>query len=120
MIAEKLGPAVWDTYAKKFGDGQPTGIGLPGESAGILPPIEGLVGQPFGEPADRPGRRRHQRCRSPTMYQTIANNGVRVPPHIVEKIDRAHRRGDDSGAGQAGAGDQRQDRRDDARDAARW
>jgi cell division protein FtsI (penicillin-binding protein 3) len=85
MIAKKLGPAVWDSYAKKFGEGQPTGVALPAESAGILPPMKDWSGSTFGNLPIGQGVAVTS-LQLADMYQAIANNGVRVPPHVVEKM----------------------------------
>ena len=83
-IAQKLGPHdLGPATSRRFGVGSKTGIELPGESGGYLPPLSTVVGLDVREPADRPGRGMTA-LQLASMYQTIANNGVRVPPRIVE------------------------------------
>jgi cell division protein FtsI (penicillin-binding protein 3) len=40
MLAQRIGPERYYEMLGKFGLGQRTGVGLPGESAGIVPPID--------------------------------------------------------------------------------
>jgi cell division protein FtsI (penicillin-binding protein 3) len=40
MLAQRLGPERYAEMLSKFGLGQRTGVGLPGESAGVVPPID--------------------------------------------------------------------------------
>jgi cell division protein FtsI (penicillin-binding protein 3) len=84
-IAQKLGPSVWDSYEQKFGVGIKTGIELPAESSGYLPPISQwsdstFANLPFGQGESMTV------LQLASIYQTIANNGVRVPPRIVKSI----------------------------------
>ncbi|MEP7178573.1 MAG: penicillin-binding protein 2, partial [Pseudonocardiales bacterium] len=53
-IAQKLGPNRWTAVEKRFGVGQRTGIELPGESSGYLPPMDQwsastFANLPFGQ-----------------------------------------------------------------------
>jgi cell division protein FtsI (penicillin-binding protein 3) len=82
-VAERLGPERLDHYLQAYGYGQRTGVGLPGESSGILPPISQWSGTTlptlaFGQGIDVTA------MQVATVYSTIANNGVRVTPNIVE------------------------------------
>lgn len=81
-----LGPAKLYSYMKKFGFGEPTGIELPGEECGILRKPEkwdkatrsrAAIGQGVSVTA----------IQLASAYQAIANDGVRVPPRIVERIE---------------------------------
>lgn len=82
MTAQKLGPDRFSDLAKRFGLGQKTGIGLPGESAGSVPPREEWSGSTF---ANLPiGQGLSMTALQMTgMYQAIANDGVRVPPRVI-------------------------------------
>ncbi len=87
-IAQRLGPTMWDSYEQKFGVGQPTGIELPGESSGYLPPLNTwsastFANLPFGQGESMTV------LQLASIYQTIANHGVRVPPRIVKSITAA-------------------------------
>ncbi|HEV7192236.1 MAG TPA: penicillin-binding protein 2 [Jatrophihabitantaceae bacterium] len=84
-IAQELGPQVWDSYEQRFGVGQKTGIELPGESSGYLPPIDTwsdstFANLPFGQGESMTV------LQLASIYQTIANNGVRIPPRIVKSV----------------------------------
>ena len=88
LIAQKLGPTVWDSYEHKFGVGTPTGIELPGESSGYLPPLDQwsastFANLPFGQGESMTV------LQLASIYQTIANDGVRIPPRIIKSITDA-------------------------------
>lgn len=84
QIGEKIPLGVRYDYLGKFGFGQPTGLGLPGESAGILPseqtlahdsrtPYTILFGQGVAVNA----------MQATQVFSTVANGGVRVEPSLV-------------------------------------
>ena len=86
-LAYDFGPKRLFEYMKKFGFGAKTGIELPGEQFGILP-------NPNKRMWDKASQSRAgigqfvavtaiQLCGA---YQAIANDGVRMRPHIVDKI----------------------------------
>jgi cell division protein FtsI (penicillin-binding protein 3) len=83
LTAQKLGPDKFDELVRKFGLGQRTGIGLPGESPGFVPDRKDWSGSTF---ANLPiGQGLSMTALQMTdMYQAIANNGVRVPPRIIQ------------------------------------
>ncbi|MCT7660183.1 peptidoglycan D,D-transpeptidase FtsI family protein [Mycobacterium deserti] len=83
MLAQRLGPERYYDMLRKFGLGQRTGVGLPGESAGIVPPIDQWSGSSF---ANLPiGQGLSMTLLQMTgMYQAIANDGVRIPPRIIK------------------------------------
>src|SRR5699024_6306800 len=87
-LAEKLGPDRWMTMAKKFGLGQRTGIALPGESAGYLPPQDSWSGSTFGNLPIGQGMSMTL-LQMTGMFQTIANDGVRVEPRIIKSKIKA-------------------------------
>jgi cell division protein FtsI (penicillin-binding protein 3) len=82
MTADRLGSERLDAYLRAFGFGKPTGIGFPGESDGILMPEEDWWGTsmatiPIGQGiAVTP-------LQMASVYATVANQGVRVPPRLV-------------------------------------
>jgi len=85
MIAQKVGQQSFFDYLKKFGLGEKTGIELPGESAGLLPDISTwspstFTNLPIGQGVAMTS------VQLASMYQTIANNGVRIPPRIVQSV----------------------------------
>ncbi|MBB5155704.1 peptidoglycan D,D-transpeptidase FtsI family protein [Saccharopolyspora phatthalungensis] len=83
MVAQQLGEQRFYDLAQKFGIGQRTGIGLPGESAGSLPPRESWSGSTFANLPIGQGLSMTV-LQMAGMYQAIANDGVRVPPRIIE------------------------------------
>src|SRR5699024_5271696 len=82
-LADKLGPDRWMRMAQKFGLGEPTGIALPGESAGYLPQQESWSGSTFGNLPIGQGMSMTL-LQMTGMFQTIANDGVRVEPRVIK------------------------------------
>ncbi|MFI9272446.1 peptidoglycan D,D-transpeptidase FtsI family protein [Kitasatospora sp. NPDC052896] len=75
--------AVLGGYLQKFGIGQPTGLGFPGETRGILADPQSWKGTqqytiPFGQGLSV------NALQATSVYSTIANGGVRVAPTLVE------------------------------------
>lgn len=85
MLAKRVGEERFAEYVKKFGLGQRTGVGLPGESGGSVPPHDQWTAGTFANLPIGQGLSMTL-LQMADMYQTIANDGVRVPPRIVEKI----------------------------------
>lgn len=83
MLAQRLGPERFAEMLNKFGLGQRTGVGLPGESAGLVPPIDQWSGSTFANLPIGQGLSMTL-LQMAGMYQTIANDGVRIPPRIVK------------------------------------
>lgn len=83
MLAQRVGEDRYFDMLKKFGLGQRTGVGLPGESSGVVPARDQWSGSTF---ANLPiGQGLSMTTLQMTgMYQAIANNGVRIPPRIVK------------------------------------
>ncbi len=85
LIGQKLGANRFNYWVHRFGFGAPTGVDLPGESAGfILPPAKysgtSMYTLPFGQgEAVTP-------MQMATAYSAIANGGVLRAPHIVSAI----------------------------------
>jgi cell division protein FtsI (penicillin-binding protein 3) len=69
-------------FMRDFGYGQPTGVGLPGETMGVLPPADKWSGTqrytiPYGQGVTV------NALQVASVYATIANKGIRVTPTIV-------------------------------------
>ncbi|GAA4845255.1 penicillin-binding protein 2 [Kitasatospora terrestris] len=69
-------------YLQKFGIGQPTGLGFPGETRGILAKPESWSGSqqftiPFGQGLSV------NALQATSVFSTIANGGVRVAPGLL-------------------------------------
>lgn len=85
MLAQMVGKERFADMVERFGLGQRTDVGLPGESAGIVPPRDQWSGSTF---ANLPiGQGLSMTLLQMTgMYQAIANDGVRVPSRIVKSV----------------------------------
>jgi cell division protein FtsI (penicillin-binding protein 3) len=83
MLAQRIGPDRYADMLGKFGLGQRTGVELPGESAGLVPPIEQWSGSTFANLPIGQGLSMTL-LQMTSMYQTIANDGVRMPPRIIK------------------------------------
>lgn len=91
MVGQNIPPQVRLDYLHKFGFGQRTGIGLPGESPGLIvdevadwdhdgrSPYAVLFGQAVGATT----------VQNTQVFATLANGGVRVQPHVVSAIEDA-------------------------------
>ncbi|TRW79155.1 penicillin-binding protein 2 [Mycolicibacterium sp. 018/SC-01/001] len=83
MLAQRVGPQKYAEMLRKFGLGQRTGVGLPGESAGLVPPIDQWSGSTFSNLPIGQGLSMTL-LQMTGIYQTIANDGVRIPPRILK------------------------------------
>ncbi|MGI8665101.1 MAG: peptidoglycan D,D-transpeptidase FtsI family protein, partial [Jatrophihabitans sp.] len=88
LIAQKVGPQSFDDYLKRFGLGQKTGIELPGESAGLLPALSDWSAATFANLPIGQGVAMTS-LQLASMYQAVANNGLRIPPRIVGSVTAA-------------------------------
>ncbi len=82
QVAAHITPQVEYDYLKAFGLGQPSGLDLPGETAGDLPPVsqwwpDTRYTLAFGQGVAATA------VQMAEVYATIANNGVRVQPTLV-------------------------------------
>jgi cell division protein FtsI (penicillin-binding protein 3) len=99
-LAQKLTAPKLESYFHRFGYGRGTGLGFPGESAGVLPPaqrwVTSLPTMAIGQGVSVTAMQLAQ------VYATIANDGVLVDPRLVSgwidpsgkmhKLQDAHRR----------------------------
>ncbi|MFN6552048.1 peptidoglycan D,D-transpeptidase FtsI family protein [Mycolicibacterium septicum] len=83
MLAQRVGPDRFYDMVRRFGLGQRTGVGLPGESGGLVPPIDQWSGSSFSNLPIGQGLSMTL-LQMTGMYQTIANDGVRMPPRIIK------------------------------------
>ncbi|WP_125775294.1 peptidoglycan D,D-transpeptidase FtsI family protein [Antribacter gilvus] len=83
MVGEKIPVQVRYDYLRKFGFGEVSGLGLPGESKGLLSPAESwdartkdvvLFGQGVSVNA----------IQATSVFSTVANGGVRMAPTLLE------------------------------------
>ncbi|HEU5269435.1 MAG TPA: penicillin-binding protein 2 [Jatrophihabitans sp.] len=82
-IAQRVGKQTFNDYLHRFGLGQPTGVELPGESAGLLPPLASWSDATFANLPIGQGVAMTS-LQLASMYQTVANDGVRIPPRVVQ------------------------------------
>lgn len=85
-VGRKMGARRLERYCRTYGFGRATGLGLPGESRGILRPLRSWTGDsvlsvPFG----------HEISVTPLQlavaYGALANGGVLYRPQIVRRIE---------------------------------
>ncbi len=89
LVGEKVPPATLEKYFRKFGVGQKSGIEFPGETAGI-----------FAKSKDWSGSQRYtvmygqglavNAIQAASVFQTIANGGVRMPPTLLAGTENAN------------------------------
>ena len=84
-IAERLGPARLMDWIQKFNFGRPTGIDFPGESAGQVLPLDQWYGSTIGNVPIGQGIAVTP-IQIASAYAAIANNGVWVQPHLVQRV----------------------------------
>ncbi len=82
QVAHRIRPQVQYQYYRAFGIGEPTGLPLPGSSDGLLAPPSQWWGDQrytlaFGQGVSVTA------VQMASVYATIADGGVRVPPTIV-------------------------------------
>jgi cell division protein FtsI (penicillin-binding protein 3) len=82
LVSQRVGAQRLYNSLRAFGLGEKTGIGLPGESGGILPPVDAWNGTqrytiPFGQGVSITA------LQMASVYATVANDGVRVPPRVI-------------------------------------
>jgi cell division protein FtsI/penicillin-binding protein 2 len=97
-IAEKLGASQLMHWIDRFGFGKPTGLDFPGESGGIVPSYpDDWSGTTIGNVPIGQGIAVTP-IQIAAAYAAIANDGVWIQPHLVEKVggrtlhDFKHRR----------------------------
>lgn len=83
QAAEIMGPQKFNEYLLKFGVGQKTGMQFPGESKGRLPKLEKWSQTSFPTFAFGQGYMVNA-VQIASMYATIANNGTRINPTLIE------------------------------------
>jgi cell division protein FtsI (penicillin-binding protein 3) len=88
MLAREVGNSTLERYLRAFGIGSKSGIELPGESAGIL---EGSANWTESRAANVPIGQGVSvtTLQMASVYQTLANGGVRIPPRVVSSVTAA-------------------------------
>lgn len=82
MVAQQVGQDAFATEVEKYGLGSKTGIELPADSAGVVPPqsqwsATSFANLPLGQGLST------TLVQMADMYQGIANGGLRIPPSII-------------------------------------
>nr|WP_231707423.1 penicillin-binding protein 2 [Arthrobacter sp. zg-Y919] len=85
MVGQQLTPQERYDWLRKFGIGQPLNVGLNGETAGLLPEPDAWDGRQqytvlFGQGLTQTA------LHTASVYQTIANDGVRIQPSIIDSV----------------------------------
>jgi len=89
LAGEKVPAKTMYDYFRKFGLGQTSGMGFPGEGPGLLTNVKDWNGSQrytvlFGQGLSL------NSLQATGVFQTIANGGVRVPPRIVAATEDSH------------------------------
>jgi len=82
QVANSITPQTQYDYLKKFGLVEPTGLNLPGESEGQLPPLSQWAADERYTLSYGQGIAVNA-VQMASVYATIANNGVRVQPRLI-------------------------------------
>ena len=82
MLAERVGEEKFRDYMLRFGMGTPTGVGLPGEASGYVPPLSQWTDSTFPTLSFGQGFSASA-LQITSVFQTIANGGVRIQPSLV-------------------------------------
>jgi cell division protein FtsI (penicillin-binding protein 3) len=84
-LAEKLGEPALAKWIERFGFGKPTGVDFPGESAGLVLPLKQWSGSTIGNVPIGQGIAVTP-IQMASVYAAVANGGVWVQPHLVERV----------------------------------
>ena len=84
-IAERLGPEELSRWISRWGFGRTTGVDFPGESAGLVLPLDQWSGSTIGTVPIGLGIAVTP-MQMAAAYSAIANHGVRETPHLVAKV----------------------------------
>ncbi len=84
-LAEKLGSPALSRWIAKFGFGHTTGIDFPGESPGLMLPLDQWSGSTIGNVPIGQGVAVTP-IQMASVYAAVANGGVWIQPHLVSKV----------------------------------
>ncbi len=84
-LAEKLGEAGLAHWVERFGFGRATGVDFPGESPGLVLPLEQWSGSTIGNVPIGQGISVTP-LQMASVYASVANGGVLVAPHLVSRV----------------------------------
>ena len=97
-IAQMLGADRLSSWVDRFGFGHPTGVDYPGESAGLVLPVDEWSGSTIGNVPIGQGIAVTP-LQMVSAYATIGNRGVRHTPRLIEKIGTKRLRGEQRNPG---------------------
>ncbi len=83
LAAESVGGDAMYDYLRRFGIGQPSGLGFPGETSGFLPAPADWSGTSFPTLTFGQGFSVNA-VQAASVFATIANDGVRIDPSLVK------------------------------------
>jgi cell division protein FtsI (penicillin-binding protein 3) len=84
-LALKLGPSHLARWIERFGFGRETGVDFPGESRGIVLPLEQWSGSTIGTVPIGQGIAVTP-LQMAAAYASVANGGIWTTPHLVDRI----------------------------------
>jgi cell division protein FtsI/penicillin-binding protein 2 len=84
-VAQRLGAGELSTWIERFGFGRETGLDYPGESTGMVLPLEKWYGSTIGTVPIGQGIAVTP-MQMVSAYAAIGNRGVMPTPHLVERI----------------------------------
>ena len=84
-LAQKLGPERLARWIERFGFGKPTGIDFPGETSGLVLPLNQWSGSTIGNVPIGQGIAVTP-IQMASVYAAVANGGLLVQPHVVERV----------------------------------
>jgi cell division protein FtsI (penicillin-binding protein 3) len=82
LLAQQLGTERFDSWLRRFGLGEATGLGFPGESSGLMLDVDEWTGATLPSSAIGYGIAVNT-MQILDVFNTIANDGVRQPPSLV-------------------------------------
>ena len=88
LVSETMKPKTIESYFRKFGLGERSGTGYPGESRGLMPKSTTWSGTQKATIAFGQGLS-VTAIQAASVFQTIANDGVRVAPRLVDSVTAA-------------------------------
>ena len=84
-VAQMLGPSRLARWIERFGFGRKTGVDFPGETRGIVLPVEKWSGSTIGNVPIGQGIAVTP-VQMAAAYGAVANGGVWVRPHLVKRV----------------------------------
>lgn len=84
-LARELGEQRLAGYLERFGFGRPTGLDFPGETAGLIPPVEDWASTSIGSVAIGQGIAVNA-VQMLGALNVVANDGVRVEPRMLRSV----------------------------------